>query len=79
MTVSVHILRVPTVEHSRKRGESRWCFGCRKRLAGDLVVLMPADPMSYYGPHVAYRCDGCGEDRRLFTGFEWEPVEESWA
>ncbi len=67
-----HILRTPMIEHSRTRGEPRWCFGCRKRLAGDLVVSVPVDEWSYYGPSLSYRCDGCGEDRRLFPGWVWE-------
>ena len=71
MTTAGHILRVPTVEYSRHRGEPRWCFGCRKRLAGDHIMRVPFDPMSYYGPHWEYRCDGCGEDRRLFPGYDW--------
>ena len=37
---------------------------------------VPTDSMSYYGPHWEYRCDGCGDDRRLFPGdtaFEQSP------
>lgn len=71
---TLHILRTPMVEHSRTRCKSRWCFGCRKHLAGDRIVFVPADPYSYYGPHDEYRCDGCGKDRRLFPGWEWEAV-----
>lgn len=68
----IHVHQVPTVEFSRSRHPERWCFGCRKRLAGELVVHVPSDPYSYYGPHSEYRCDGCGKDRRLFPGWIWE-------
>ena len=72
VTATLHLLCVPTREIGRTRGQARWCFGCRKRLAGDHVVVAPTDSFSYYGPHSEYRCDGCGQDRRLFPGWEWE-------
>lgn len=72
MTVTSHILRVPTEEYARHTEPERWCFGCRKRLPGVTILHRPTDPLSYYGPHATYECDGCHQDRRLFPGYEWE-------
>lgn len=52
------------------RGEPRWCFGCRARKAG-VHQLLDYDEPSYYEPIWVYRCDGCGDDRRLGFGRSW--------
>jgi hypothetical protein len=64
----IHIVPGPTVEIRRERGEPRWCFGCRKRLAGDWVLLddPPERQPSYYDPVWVWRCDGCNRDRSRF-------------
>ena len=66
-----HVLRVPTEVRHTERGRKRWCFACRKYRAGTYLWHVPSDEWSYYGPHWSYRCDGCGEDRRLGFGWEW--------
>lgn len=54
-----------------ERGPERWCFGERKRRAGTWELLGTREP-SHWEPFWQYRCDGCGEDRRLFPGWsEW--------
>ncbi len=76
----LHVLRTPMHERKREAEPPRWCFGCRKRLPGTWTFWVPDDPMSYYSPHWAFRCDECGEDRRLGFGMEWEPIEDGrWA
>lgn len=69
--MTLHINWGPTMHvHKREREQPRWCFGCRKRLGGDHVLWVTDDPMSYYGPHWSYECDGCKQDRRWFPGCE---------
>jgi len=61
-----YVLRGPTVEIKQMRDETeRWCFGCRKRLTGVHVLYDYPEPI-YLSPVWAYRCDGCGKDRRQF-------------
>jgi hypothetical protein len=66
-----------------ERWEPRWCFGCRKRLAGTLTMLAPSldtlmatEAWGWADPVWMYRCDGCGEDRRLGFGMEWVYEDE---
>lgn len=66
--MSLHICYTPMTEHSRKPEKERWCFQCRKRLMHDLVVTVPTDERSYYGPSVFIECHGCGEDNADFPG-----------
>jgi hypothetical protein len=75
--MSIHLHIVPSHVERSERGEVRWCFGCRKHLAGTYDLHVPDDPMSYYEPHVSYRCDGCGEDRRAGFGrfYTWDEDE----
>lgn len=71
--MTIHVLHVPTVEVSRTAQPARWCFHCRRRHTGSIVVHAPADRQSYYGPHASYECDGCHGDHRAFPGtwIEW--------
>lgn len=71
VAMTVHILRVPIEVRHTERGRVRWCFQCRKCLAGTYALHVPTDPMSYYEPNWSYTCDGCGEDNRLGFGWEW--------
>lgn len=71
MTSCVHILRTPMQEYSRTPMGEKWCFHCRKRHDFSLVVLVPADPMSYYSPIAHMECEACkGRDTDLFPGWE---------
>lgn len=65
------VLRSEATRGYESAGRERWCFGCRKRLAGK-YYLMVEPPGSYYDPWWSYRCNGCQEDHRLFPGCEWE-------
>lgn len=56
----------------------RWCFGERKRQAGQWelwsenpkdITDIPIEELSWWEPIWVYRCDGCGEDRREFPGW----------
>jgi len=66
--VSLHILRVPEHEHSRLDAGVKWCFYCRKHLPHSDVMMVPDDPMSYYGPRWKYVCSKCGKDATRFGG-----------
>jgi hypothetical protein len=62
-----------------ERLPERWCFGERKRRAGTLTIrrpsfeyLMETEAWGWAEPTFTYRCDGCGEDRRLGFGWVWE-------
>lgn len=66
--MTLHILRVPMIETSRKSERVRWCFKCRKRLPHELVVKVPVDRESYYGPHATIECAGCHDDNADFPG-----------
>lgn len=73
---TIHVHHTPLREHSRRDFGDRWCFQCRKRLPHELVVLVPTDPYSYYGPSRTIECSGCGEDHTAFPGTAWEWVED---
>jgi hypothetical protein len=70
--MTIHLHAPPMHAHATRKEPERWSFGCRKRLPGTSTFWVMDDPMSYYGPHWAFKCDGCGEDRRLGFGMEWE-------
>lgn len=65
------VCRTPMETIATEREEPRWCFGCRKRLAGTWACKATVEP-SYYDPYWEYACDGCGEDRR--HGFGYGPL-----
>jgi hypothetical protein len=68
--VSLHINWGPPMEErKREHWQTRWCFKCRKRLSHEAVLMTPIGP-SYYGPHWAVECEGCGEDHVHFPGCE---------
>lgn len=48
----------------------RWCFGCRRHLPHQRVVLGDEEP-SYYDPVAVRQCSRCGRDRTSFPGREW--------
>lgn len=60
------ICRTPSHRQVYGRTNRRWCFKCRKRHVHDKVRYVPKDVMSYYEPHAAIECRGCGGD---FTAF----------
>lgn len=77
------ICGIPTEVVKEERQEPRWCFGCRKRLGGTLTMrrpsfetLMATEAWGWAEPVWTYRCDGCGDDRRLGFGMEWEYDDE---
>jgi hypothetical protein len=59
------IIPGPTKELKRIQGGDCWCFGCRKRLPHEQVLLGDELP-SYYEPVWVYRCSQCGKDRTRF-------------
>jgi hypothetical protein len=72
--VTIHVnYGPPMAEAKREVWEVRWCFRCRKRLR-QLAVLMVPTVESYYDPHWAVRCAGCGEDHVRFPGTEDGPT-----
>lgn len=73
------ICGIPLETQSVERLPKRWCFGCRKRHPGTLTIeapsletLMATEAWGWAEPIAVYECDGCGDDRRLFPGWEWE-------
>jgi len=54
--------------------ETKWCFGCRKHLDYFWTVWTPKE-FSYYGPHSAWVCSRCGNDRTLFGDREYEQAD----
>lgn len=72
----LHILHTPMREYSRRQEQTRWCFKCRKRTQHDLVIHVPVDELSYYGPSASLECPSCHEDNSCFPGTwrEWEEV-----
>lgn len=57
--------------YATERGEERWCFGERKRVAGTWTLRGPTfealertQAWGWAEPIWEYACDGCGEDRR---------------
>lgn len=68
--MSLHICWGPAMrEAKREHWQTRWCFRCRKRLPHDAVFMVPVE-RSYYGPHWAVECHGCGENHVHFPGCE---------
>lgn len=53
----VHVLHVPTHVISKRGLGVRWCFVCRERVAFNLTITAPDDPMSYYGPSATVECE----------------------
>jgi hypothetical protein len=45
-------------------------------LAPSLDTLMATEAWGWADPVWMYRCDGCGEDRRLGFGMEWVYEDE---
>jgi len=75
--IEVHILRTPMKEYSRIPLGERYCFKCRKRRNFTDVIMVPTDPMSYYGPTSKTVCDVCGmQDADLFPGWSRTDEEE---
>lgn len=55
----------------------RWCFGERKRRTGTWTLSGPTfetlqrtEAWGWAEPVWSYACDGCGEDRRAFPGWD---------
>lgn len=63
----VCIIPGPKKELARRSAGERWCFGCRRRLPHDDVLLGDEEP-SYYDPVWVRTCSGCGQDRTAFPG-----------
>jgi hypothetical protein len=57
----------PTVEVRREPAGDLWCFGCRKRLPHEWVLMRDAQP-SYYDPTWHRECSRCHHDRTYFPG-----------
>jgi hypothetical protein len=81
--VSGAICGVPLEVVKTEREDARWCFGCRKRLAGTWTLrrpsfetLMATEAWGWADPVWSYACDGCGEDRRAGFGAEYVWAEE---
>jgi hypothetical protein len=59
----LHVLRSDPPEPVRgAKPEHKWCFGCRKRLPHQLMVISGA----HYDPEFFWRCSRCGESRTEF-------------
>ncbi len=61
------IIPGPDKELAREPAGERWCFGCRKRLPHDWVLLGDSEP-SYYEPVWVRQCSQCEQDRTAFPG-----------
>jgi hypothetical protein len=61
------IIPGPTVEVKREPAGDLWCFGCRKRLPHEWVLMRDAEP-SYYDPTWHRECSRCHKDRTYFPG-----------
>ena len=71
---------IPGPKHVIKREDAgvRWCFGCRKHLPHEWLLLhdnphplpddYPVEQLSYYEPVWTCRCSQCGKDRTAFPG-----------
>ena len=72
-TVIGHICGVgPKHVYRREPAGARWCFGCRKRLLHeDVLIGDPPEAMSYYEPTWSRICSSCGRDRTAFPGMSW--------
>jgi hypothetical protein len=64
------VIAGPTVERRRESVGELWCFGCRKRLPHDAVVLDYAEP-SYYEPILKRECSRCHRDETSFPEGGW--------
>lgn len=61
----------PRCEYLREPAGDRWCFGCRRRLPHDWILLGdPPEELSYYEPQWYRKCSRCGKDRTLFPSRE---------
>ena len=63
------IIPGPSKELRRDPAGALWCFGCRKHLPHDWVLLGDEFP-SYYGPAWMRECSRCRHDRTAFPGWE---------
>jgi hypothetical protein len=62
----------PTHIYRREPAGDHWCFGCRKRLPHEDVLIGDPPGVETYYDHVwQRRCSGCGRDRTRFPGTEW--------
>lgn len=59
----------PTKVLLRQDAGVYWCFGCRKHLRHEDVLLGDEEP-SYYDPVWVRKCTSCGQDRTAFPGRE---------
>ncbi len=67
---TVHLCYTPMREYRRIPLGERYCFHCRKRRTFTDVIMVPTDPMSYYGPTSKIVCDVCGQqDADVFPGW----------
>jgi hypothetical protein len=71
---NIWVCRPPrSVKIAGRRRRRFWCFTCRKRHL-HTAMMIPAH--GYYEPEFWWKCDGCGEDNRLFPGMEYVYAEE---
>jgi hypothetical protein len=75
---TLHVCGIATSVVREEREPERWCFGERKRRAGTSLCHAPSfeelertGAWGWAEPYWTYRCDGCGQDRRLFPGSGW--------
>jgi hypothetical protein len=68
----VCVIPGPTKELARQPAGVRWCFGCRKHLPHDDVIVGDEGP-SWYDPVLVRQCSRCGQDRTTF------PRRDLWA
>ena len=70
--MSVHILRTPMEEISRRSLGEKYCFVCRRRRDFEHVISAPVG-LSYYGPTTQIECTHCGKiDGDVFPGHSRE-------
>jgi hypothetical protein len=62
------IIPGPSVEVKREPAGDLWCFGCRKRLPHEWVLMEDAVQPSYYDPLWRRECPRCHHDRTYFPG-----------
>ena len=60
----LHIHAPPTVSAYTGRVETKWCFGCCKRLEHREVIVL--DCSGWYDPTGWWRCPTCYDDRTEF-------------
>lgn len=72
--MSLHVCRAPALDRTLKVPDdrpTRYCFGCRKRLPHSWEFGFYDEPTYWEPPHYL-RCSGCGQDRALFPGLEFD-------